>query len=375
MNRLYLDKLLDFTQSTYANCYVNSVKMINLQEEITKVKQNTSLNEKGSILKYNFVDLASVTKGTDFSEMVLIYPICFNVSDCVEWYNLLNCLLLVMNEDYLKESNITKKKILQIADKMYRKQLIISDTITDENYKKISELTNVNLIIICADSEMNLIKEYKSTQTDKWIVCLKYENDYFPVWNYNKKYYSGETDFIKVLQSKSSKVSKQKEIPVSTKVITKDDDKHKVKESEAKINDGYEEFVTNENYALYISEAVDVKTTKTSKSKSKKTTEEPELKKVKKTNKNIFVTLENNVPEPEQKDESVFKKTDKITKEQVSSILANIKQSTKLEQIQAYAIELNICIVSGSTKDGKPKNKTRAELIEEIKQTKKQLKK
>ena len=39
-----------------------------------------------------------------------------------------------------------------------------------------------------------------------------------------------------------------------------------------------------------------------------------------------------------------------------------------LEQIQTYAIKLNISIFEGATKTGKPKNKTKSELIEKIKE-------
>ena len=68
----------------------------------------------------------------------------------------------------------------------------------------------------------------------------------------------------------------------------------------------------------------------------------------------------------EEIDNSVFKKTEVIDKAKIKEILSNIKSSTKLEQIQAFALELNISIVSGATKDGKPKNKTKNELYESI---------
>ena len=64
---------------------------------------------------------------------------------------------------------------------------------------------------------------------------------------------------------------------------------------------------------------------------------------------------------------SVFKKTEQIDKEKISQIISNIKSTTKLEQIQGFALELGLSIISGSTKDGKPKNKTKNELIDEIK--------
>lgn len=375
MNRIYLDKLFEFTYGTYANNYGQFTKHIEISDEINKIKQNTSLNEKGVFIKYSYVDLASLVSSIEYNESVLIYPICFNIEENQEWYNFLNCLLLILNEDYLKESNIAKKKILQIADKMYRKHLKIGKNLNSENYKKISELTGLNIIIInnknnILDNNILDIVEYSKSSIDKWIVCYKFDNDYFPVWNFENKYYNSSSHFIKYLQDfiKNKKDNKVDVVIVETKEILQ------------KPNGGYEEFITNEDYALYLSEAVDTK-----KQKIKKKTEvigTGEKKKCK-TNKDIFVALEkdnhikNNLlnENPVNVSESVFKQTEIVDVKKVKTILSNIKTTTKLEQIQAYALELGLLISSGSTKDGKPKNKTKNELIDDIKNLEKTLEK
>jgi hypothetical protein len=433
MNKLYLDKLLEFTHSTYSNYYVQrGNKNFDLNDEITKIKQNTSLNEKGVFIKYSFVDLSSLISSIEHDELVLIYPICFNIEENQEWFNLLNSLLLILNEDYIKESNIAKKKMLHMADKMYKKHLTIGKNLNEENYKKISELTNLNLIILNNDNDDNdnclSVTQYSKENISKWVVCYKFSNYYFPVWNFEKKFFDFDSNFIKYLRSISKENKTMSDTAVKTetytnpnvKVESKTDtdsftdtasyseefnDKTQNTINKLKINDGYEEFVTNENYALYISEALDTKNTQ--KNKVKKN--EPNInvlgeKKKPKTKKNIFVTLEqkevekNNEPvsikiKDEQKetsldntkikkneehsikmikendnfDSSVFKKTEVIDKNKVIKIISNIKTTTKLEQIQAFALELGLSIVSGSTKDGKPKNKTKNEIIEEIK--------
>ena len=101
-----------------------------------------------------------------------------------------------------------------------------------------------------------------------------------------------------------------------------------------------------------------------------------------KSNKNIFVALDQgddiDIKEEEKLvkndvSESVFKKTEIVDKAKVKNIISNIKGTTKLEQIQAYALELGLLIVCGSTKDGKPKNKTKNELIDDIKNLEKTL--
>lgn len=376
MNRIYLDKLFEFTYGTYSNNYGQYTKHVELNDELNKIKQNTSLNEKGTFIKYSYFDLASLVSSIEYNESVLIYPICFNIEENQEWYNFLNCLLLILNDDYLKESNITKKKILQIADKMYKKHLKIDKSLCSQNYEKISELTGLNIIIINNKNNILDIVEYNKTSMDKWIVCYKFENNYFPIWNFENKYYNSSSYFIKYLhnfinnkKNNTQEVETQKLEDVNVNVIV-----NSKSEKMQKPNGAYEEFVTNEDYALYLSEAVDTK-----KQKIKKKSEVVGIgdKKKSKNNKDIFVALEqntqNNLKNEVPVTDSVFKKTEVIDVHKVKDILANIKSTTKLEQIQAYAIELGLLISSGSTKDGKPKNKTKNELIEDIKNFEKTL--
>jgi hypothetical protein len=380
MSRIYLDKLLEFTHSTYTNYYNKYIKTVDIEDEIIKIKQNISLNEKGTFFKYYFIDLSSVISTINYDEQLLIFPICFNVEENQEWFNLLNCLLLVLNEDYLKETNISKKNMLQIADKMYKKHVVIDKQINNENYKKIAEHTKINLIIL-NNQENTLNVNVYSTNNTKWIVCYKHLNYYFPVFNFEKKYYNSDSSFINYLISisksktdnelenilnENKKIEKSEELEETEKLEETEIKKPKeiTKENIKNKNGGYEELIIDEDCALYISEAVDVKNTKKKKEKKKK------------NNKSIFITQETKLNEEnklnEEKQitkisETVFKKTEILDKKKVSEILSNIKTTTKLDKIQSYAIELGLTIVGGSTKEGKPKNKTKSELIEEIK--------
>lgn len=312
--------------------------------------------------------------------------------------------------------------MLQMADKLYKKHLTIGKILNEQNYIKISELTQLNLIILNNENNHLIVSEYTKPNFNKWVVCYKFYNYYFPVWNFEKKYFNFDSSFIKYLQtiSKNShtNVNNDSEKSFETEILNnKHDVLHETEkkcnkdsltlnkindnkiliETNLKNNDGYEEFVTNENYALYISEAIDTKNTH--KQKIRKSTEANIIvigeKKKNKSNKNIFVTqeqkdiveeikineevknnnIEKNVIEnkitnlslDDYADSSVFKKTEIIDKNKISKIISNIKSTTKLEQIQAFALELGLSIISGSTKDGKPKNKTKNEIIEEIK--------
>ena len=56
MNKIYLDKLCNFSLTTYKNYeFVN--KNVDFNDYINNIKQNQSLNEKGIILKHNFLEL------------------------------------------------------------------------------------------------------------------------------------------------------------------------------------------------------------------------------------------------------------------------------------------------------------------------------
>ena len=94
----------------------------------------------------------------------------------------------------------------------------------------------------------------------------------------------------------------------------------------------------------------------------------------KKNSKNIFIK-ENSCDDKEEikkevndsKNESIFNKTELLDIVELKKRIENIKSTTKLEEIQEIAIKMGINIVGGSTKEGKPKNKTKIELLKEIK--------
>ena len=127
--------------------------------------------------------------------------------------------------------------------------------------------------------------------------------------------------------------------------------------------ESYQELVAEENYALYISEAVENNC-------NIKTNNSSEFKKKNKKDKNIFVStiIKDESKTIVKNESSIFFKTDKVSKKDIEDISGNLKATLNLEQIQTYAIKLGINIYEGSTKTGKPKNKTKVILIEQIKQ-------
>jgi hypothetical protein len=411
MNRIYLDKIAEYTNNTYKT-YNQFIKKNDLDDLVESIKQNNSLNEKGIFNKYNFIEINSIITDLEFNELVLISPLSYNIIDNVNWYNLLNSLLLVLNNEYIHETNIIRKKILEVTNNIYNKKINILNNFTNEFLLKLSNISNISLIIINYNNNKLLnVNMYENNDTMKYIVLCRNNNTIFPVINWEKRYYEKNSEFIKYLIKISDKINiiknnekennekenNKKKQNQKEEVVIKDKNNQNDNNDNSDINkitslkknksktiteekiekiekiekkdDCYEELVTNENYALYISEVTDNNT------KIKKTSSDS--KKKSKNSKDIFILKEikedeNKIKEDEnKKEESTFKKTEVISKVKIEELVNSIKKTSTLSDIQEIAIKLGIITVSGATKTGKPRNKTKSELIEEI-QNKKQ---
>ena len=363
---IYLDNLVSFSSTTYSNSYNKFINLskIDINNEISKLKNNNSINEKGVFIQYNYIELATLMD-FKYNELVLVYPISFNIeNEHIEWYNFLNALLLVLNKDYFNQSNNIKKKYLDSLSEQLEKKIKFinnnkkfNNNHDDKIFENVINTVNINLIILNYSNDTR-IKIYKNNMSDKYIIIYKIENDYLPVCDFNMKYFSESSNFVKNLHEEYDKLNElQKEINKELKNETNKE------ESKTNKNDYYDEFQTVEDYTLHVSEAVDNKQNKELNSDNKKK---------KKNDKNIFIsnkvdkkkeeTIEDNKVE-----DSVFNNTEIITKEEIIKIYSSFKSTTKLEDIQNLCLKINIPIFAGSTKDGKPKNKTKTDLLDEIK--------
>ena len=106
--------------------------------------------------------------------------------------------------------------------------------------------------------------------------------------------------------------------------------------------------------------------TSDSKKKSKNSKDIFLSKEITEENKNIKENKDTKENKKENNDESTFKKTEVLTKNKIEELIKSIKKTSTVADIQDIAMKLDILTVSGSTKTGKPKNKTRQELIDEI---------
>jgi hypothetical protein len=359
---IYLDNLVDFSITTYVNLYGQFIiySKNDIMNEIVKIKNNNSINEKGVFIPYSYIELSSLLD-IEQNELVLIYPICFNIENenQKEWYNLLNSLLLVLNPDYINQPNNLKKKYIESLNEQYEnKKIKYINNINEKILKEITKITNINLIILNYDNQCK-IKIIDNNLSNKYIVIYKINNEYFPICNFNTKYYLDNSRFIKYLKEKNNKIENNNDkIENNNDKIENNNDKIENK------NDYYDEFQTNEDYTLYVSEAVEQ-----NKSLQKNQEINSDNKKKKKNDKNIFIpnkTDKLNV-DKSNNDESIFNKTDIINNDEVLKIYQSFKSTSKLEEIQNLALKIGLKVFAGSTKDGKPKNKTKSELIEDIK--------
>ena len=504
MNKIYLDKLCEFALTTHKNYEFNN-KNFNFDEIVGSIKQNNSLNENGIFLKHNFIELKLLISSIEYDQLLLINPLCFNLHSNIRWYNFLNSLLTVLNDNYLHETNLMKKKILETADKTYQKKIIVENNLNDSVIENVCIITGITLILLNSNSSKIKLFNYdkKKNSEYKVIVLFNYNEQYYPIINWNKKYFNIKSQFINYLieislslnadtsdvsnVSNVSDATNESDVSDATNEFIKVTKKNKKKSSEIDIQnlnnnvlkninfdnqnsthssnkniaksigsknifddfndfddlddldnlndldnnndannndannniinlnkknintnklsqstkvinndnnnkkDCYAELTTNENYAIYISEAIEVKD-------NSKIQVNTDNKKKSKKSKNIFVTTQNtlgdsisnnnndNNDDKNKKnndnknndnidknilvdnDTSIFVKTEKISKKDIDNILNNLKPTLTLEQLQSYAIKLDISVFEGSTKSGKPKNKTKSELIEKIKE-------
>ena len=358
---IYLDNLVSFSSTTYSNCYDKFINLakIDINNEINKLKSNNSINEKGVFIQYNYIELSTLMD-FKYNELVLVYPISFNIeNENVSWYNFLNSLLLVLNNDYFNESNNIKKKYLDtLNDQLEKKIKLVNNNFNNKLFENVINTIDVNLIILNYSNDTK-IKIYKNNNlVNKYIIVYKIENNYLPIYNFNTKYYTDSSSFVKYLQEEFNKLKQNINLQIN-------EEPEELEISKINKNDYYNEFQTVEDYTLHVSEAVDNKQNKELNSDNKKK---------KKNDKNIFITNKvDKKKEEEEKDnnkiedESVFNKTEIISKEEIIKINNSFKSTTKLEEIQNLCLKINIPIFAGSTKEGKPKNKTKTELLDEIK--------
>ena len=372
-----LEKLVEIIVKPYT--FVKNEN--DFDDMVEKHKILYSLSDVSQQIKY---DLTYGANSILFDELILISPICFKLDyvegyklEYVSWFNILNSLLIVLNNDYVDADINNKKKILQMANnKCFNMLTEDFDKDIEIMYINIVNIFMINLILV-HDDAVNIYYSNDKIK-NKYVVLLQKKELYHPVINFENRYWNVDNCFVQQLMSNSgSKIKYDKikeikelqELKVFDTVMASSSEKSssntestiesiKMKEN-IKCNSAYVEILTENENNKYISEVDNVT------EKRMKETNSSDKGKQRK-NKNIFVPFKT-VDVCKKTEESVFKKTVCIDKKRILEINSNIKTGTKLEQLQEWAIELSIEIFGGSTKDGKPKNKTKNTLIDEIK--------
>jgi hypothetical protein len=394
---------------------VNTCK-VNLFDEIKKIKSSLLLNEKGVSNKYTFIDLQTVLfnlhtqcinlEGNKFlnmvsNELVLLYPYVLDIPKNEEKiYSLVNSLLLILHDKYAEKNMTTKKEIILTTLDMYKNKINVNKVnrvnidkvnvdkvnvdkvnvdkvnvdkvnvdkvnvdkvnVDNDDFKKIIfEIANISNINIITIDSLNLSTVYKcdsnsnsnNNSNNKYIILINISDNYYPIYNFSVGYYTNESLFLTYILSLSTSYT----CTHNTNKKKDTDVKKKSKKGSSGNDDGqyYDEVITNEDYSLYVSDIVPKKACDEG-NKIGKIGENGSDKK-KKNSKNIFIK------DNDETDE-VFNKTETINYVELKKMFS---KASKLEEIQTIAIKLGIPIVSGSTKEGKPKNRVKNDIVNDI---------
>ena len=407
---------------------VNTCK-INLFDELKKIKSSLLLNEKGVSNKYTFIDLQTVlfnlhslcgNEGNKFvgmegNELVLIYPYVLDIPKNEDKiYSLVNSLLLILHNTYAEQIMTIKKEIILTTLEIYKKKTNLNDDFK-KNIFEIANISNINIITI---DSLSLVTLYKCENSTKYIILINVSDNYYPIYNFSVGYYTTESIFLNYILSLSQSyilindVSsiKTKDADVkkkSKKAIEGGNNKAVEYDSSNKavgcgnnkaveggsnkaveggnnkavgcgnnkaveggnnkaVGDGqyYDEVITNEDYSLYVSDIIPKKAKSGKAIETLKTIDaceggksgESGSDKKKKNSKNIFIKDNDDIDE-------VFNKTETVNYIELKKMFT---KASKLEEIQAIAIKLSVPIVSGSTKEGRPKNRVKNDIINDI---------
>jgi len=383
---------------------------INLFDELKKIKSSLLLNEKGVSNKYTFIDLQTVlfnlhslcgnTDGNKFvnmekNELVLIYPYVLDIPKNEDKiYSLVNSLLLILHNTYAEQIMTIKKEIILTTLEIYKKKI----NINDDFKKNIFEIANISTINIITIDSLSSLTLYKCENSTKYIILINVSDNYYPIYNFSIGYYTTESIFLNYILSLTQSYILINDV---SSIKTKDTDvkKKSKKAVEGGINKAveggvnkaveggsgginkavegginkaveggngqyYDEVITNEDYSLYVSDIIPKKAKSGKAIETLKTIDaceggksgESGSDKKKKNSKNIFIKDNDDVDE-------VFNKTETVNYIELKKMFT---KASKLEEIQAIAIKLGVPIVSGSTKEGRPKNRVKNDIINDI---------
>lgn len=248
-------------------------------------------------------------------------------------------------------------------------------------YDQVASVLKICIFII----ENNSFDIYGFSNNDedknkKFVIIYKHDEFYFPVINWETKYYDHNSSFVTELLNKYN-IMKKKII----KFYKEDKEElHDIVENNNISDDDlddlddkneYKEFISNHKSAVFMSEALSTniknKKDKKSSEKIKKSSE-----KIKKSSeKNVFIekikkSSEKDVFIEKIDDDSIHNTSVIVTKIDKNKIIKDTKISLKLETLQENALKLGLMIVHKDSKTGKLKNKTKSDLYDEIKNIK-----
>lgn len=341
MSKLFLENLCNYN----INLYNKSDKYLSnneykINEQIVLLKSNNFYNESIHKYNYEYINLFWTNineKFRKFDELMMLNPLSLKTLN-EEETSLLNSIYIVLNPEYIYNTTNQRSQYINTNIEIYNKeieffniQLLTSPFVLNE----LCKFLKITLILV----ENSNVKIYNENE-EKHVIIYKYENEtsveYLPLVNSITKYYNKTHHFTRFLYS----VGEIQE-PIRQE-------------------EKYDEIFSSEDFT-FASESftntipIIINTSK----KSKKS-------------KDIFIQPNKQILEPliekssnDSTSDSVFKKTE-LTKLDINNII-NTYKTVKIDELRDYAIKLNINVLEGSTKTGKPKFKSRNVLLDLVK--------
>ena len=334
------------------------------EPQYTNAVVKTHDESNSMLFNYCLIGLKIILKNNHniYNEMVLINPIKKNDV----YFQLINCYLLITDTIYITRTKIDKLHTIQ----KFHETLKYTELNTN-NYNEFFKTHNYNLII-CNDYDNY---EIFNNNFDKYILIVKYDEEFLPLYNINEKHYTKKSLFVKhILNTKNFEKKEDlkniKHVDNNKTIINMNDIKKNMNDIKENMNDikenmndikenindndnnnniddniediiEYNDLQTNDDYKLELSEYENKKENYTI------------------ITDNIFIPLSKN-------NESEINIDETLTKEDKIKLIKNTKKTFTLETLQKIALKLNIPIISGLLKNGKPKQKTKNDLYETI---------
>lgn len=291
--------------------HIKNIKTINNSNVVEIINNNIKKlnNENFELFMHDYIMLRDIYNFKNFNiyDNVIIFPL----SNIDKNMQLLHCILIIIDTNYLNLNHACRINLIHNIN---------------NNFINYAKNQGYNIYIIKSFDEV----EIYNNNYERNIIVVKYDEYYFPVDNLNTGYYKNDCNLINFLKEINYKIEDE--------LITDDNYEFIELHESDNISNDVKPFIDE----IKISDRVNLNTKLKLKDKN-----------------NIFIKID----ESDKIDNTTFIKSMVIDNEE---LLKRTKLTLSLAELQNIALQLNISIVNGLTKQKTPKNKTKLELYNNI---------